>query len=84
MSDEKIAEAIEKMSFEEALTALDEIVRRLETGKVKLDEAIEIYEKGQLLRKHCERKLSAARSKIDQITASLNGEAVGLTPVSME
>ncbi len=84
MSDEKIAEAIEKMSFEEALTALDDIVRRLETGKVKLDEAIEIYEKGQLLRKHCERKLSAARSKIDQITASLNGEAVGLTPVSME
>lgn len=84
MSDEKIAEAIEKMSFEEALTALDEIVRRLETGKVKLDEAIEIYEKGQLLRNHCERKLSAARSKIDQITASLNGEAVGLTPVSME
>lgn len=84
MSDEKIAEAIEKMSFEEALTALDEIVRRLETGKVKLDEAIEIYEKGQLLRKHCECKLSAARSKIDQITASLNGEAVGLTPVSME
>ena len=55
MSDEKIAEAIEKMSFEEALTALDEIVRRLETGKVKLDEAIEFYEKGQLLRKHCER-----------------------------
>lgn len=32
--------AVEQMSFEEALAALEEIVRRMETGKVKLDDAI--------------------------------------------
>ncbi len=84
MDEKQIAETIEKMSFEEALNALEEIVRQLETGKVKLDEAIDFYERGMLLRRHCEKKLSVARSKIDQITASLNGEAVGYTPVAKE
>ena len=84
MGEKQIAETIEKMSFEEALNALEEIVRQLEAGKVRLDAAIDFYERGMLLRRHCEKKLSAARSKIDQITASLNGEAVGFTPAAME
>lgn len=84
MTEKKINAEIEKMTFEEALTALEEIVRQLEAGKVKLDEAIDFYERGTLLRRHCEKKLSDARSKIEKITASLNGEAVGLTPVDTE
>lgn len=84
MGEEQTAQAIEKMSYEEALTALEEIVRQMEAGKVKLDEAIDYYERGMLLRRHCEQKLSAARLKIDQITASLNGQAVGFTPAAME
>lgn len=75
---------IEKMTFEEALSALEKIVRELEAGKVKLDEAIDFYEQGTLLRLHCEKKLSLARLKIDKITASLEGEAIGHTAVSME
>lgn len=43
------------MSFEEALNALEEIVRQLEAGKVRLDEAIDFYERGMLLRRHCEK-----------------------------
>lgn len=84
MGEKETADAIEQMSFEEALAALEDIVRQLEAGRVKLDDAIGFYERGMLLRRHCEKKLSAARSKIDKITASLNGEAVGMTPVSME
>ncbi len=84
MGQEQTAQEIEKMSYEEALTALEEIVRQMEAGKVKLDEAIDFYERGMLLRRHCETKLSAARLKIDQITASLNGQAVGFVPVAME
>ncbi|MBO4520843.1 MAG: exodeoxyribonuclease VII small subunit [Alphaproteobacteria bacterium] len=84
MAEEQIAQAIEKMSYEEALTALEEIVRQMEAGKVKLDEAIDFYERGMLLRRHCEKKLSDARSRIDQITTSLNAQAVGFTPVVME
>jgi len=75
---------VEQMSFEEALAALEEIVRRMETGKVKLDDAITCYEQGTMLRKHCEKKLADARLKIDKITASLNGEATGISPLSME
>lgn len=84
MGQEQIAQSIEKMSYEEALTALEEIVRQMEAGKVKLDEAIDFYERGMLLRRHCEQKLSAARLKIDQITTSLNAGAVGFTPADME
>ena len=84
MDEKQTAQTIEQMSFEEALNALEEIVRQLENGKVKLDEAVDFYERGMLLRRHCEKKLSAARSKIDQITASFNAEAVGYTTVTME
>ena len=43
MGEKQTAETIEKMSFEEALNALEEIVRQLEAGKVRLDEAIDFY-----------------------------------------
>ena len=84
MGEKQLSEEISRMSFEEALEALDNIVRQLETGKVKLDDAINFYDRGMLLRQHCEKKLSAARLKMDQITVSLEGEAVGVTPVAME
>lgn len=84
MDRENDVRAIEKMSYEEALTALEEIVRQMEAGKVKLDDAIDFYERGMLLRRHCEQKLSAARSKIDQITASADGQVAGFTSTAME
>lgn len=84
MSEQEMASEIEKMSFEEALSALENIVRQLEAGKVRLDDAVGFYAKGTMLRRHCEEKLAAARSRIDQIAASPAGEAVGLTSVSME
>ena len=84
MDRETDIQSIEKMSYEEALAALEEIVRRMETGKVRLDEAIDFYERGTMLRRHCEQKLADARLKIDKITASLDGQAVGFTPAVME
>ena len=55
------------MSFEEALAELEQIVRRLEGGQVKLDEAILSYERGALLKRHCERKLNEAQQRVDRI-----------------
>src|SRR5690606_22107211 len=49
---------IAKLSFEDALKELEEIVRALESGKGKLDEAIKSYERGVALKRHCERKLA--------------------------
>ena len=64
---------VERLSFEEALLELEEIVGNLEQGANKLDDAIEAYERGTLLKKHCESKLSKAKARIEKITVGSNG-----------
>ena len=63
MSDKKIAE----MSFEEALAALEDVVRNLEGGQVPLEQSIDLYERGEALRKHCEDRLKAAELRVEKI-----------------
>ncbi|MFQ5765810.1 MAG: exodeoxyribonuclease VII small subunit, partial [Rhodospirillales bacterium] len=46
MADDKIPADIKKLSFEDALAEMEEIVRRLESGQVKLDEAVDAYARG--------------------------------------
>jgi exodeoxyribonuclease VII small subunit len=65
---------IAAMSFEDALKELEDIVRSLEQGKAKLDDAIAAYERGAKLKAHCEKKLSEAKMKIDQIEIGPGGE----------
>ena len=67
MADADVPADIAAMSFEEALAELEQIVRRLEGGQVKLDEAILSYERGALLKQHCERKLNEAQQRVDRI-----------------
>ncbi len=64
---------IAKLSFEEALEQLEEIVRQLEGGQGKLDEAIGRYERGATLKRHCETKLKDAQAKIDKIVQAADG-----------
>jgi exodeoxyribonuclease VII small subunit len=61
------------MSFEEALAELERLVRQLEDGKAKLDDAILAYERGALLKRHCEAKLREAQARIEKITISPAG-----------
>lgn len=68
-----IPAAIAKLSFEEALTELEKLVKQLEDGKAKLDDAIGAYERGALLKRHCEAKLREAQAKIEQITVAGDG-----------
>lgn len=70
---------IAKLSFEEALADLEKLVKQLEDGKAKLDDAIGAYERGALLKRHCETKLREAQAKIEQITVSSDGK-VSTTP----
>lgn len=67
-----------EISFEDAMQELEQIVHTLETGKIKLDEAISVYERGMFLKKVCETRLAAAKSKIDQLQIE-NGAIVGAT-----
>ncbi len=64
-----------KLSFEDALTELEGIVRRLEDGTGKLDEAIDAYERGAILKRHCEAKLQEARARVEKIVLDANGTA---------
>ena len=63
-----------KLSYEDALAQLENIVRDLEGGKIKLDDAVEAYEKATALKNFCEEKLRSAQLKIEKITISSNGE----------
>ncbi len=64
--NEKSAE-LEKIAFEEALGELEDIVQRLESGDTSLEGAIEAYERGVLLKKHCEGKLRDAQLRVEKI-----------------
>ena len=74
---------IAKMSFEDALAELEEIVRTLEGGKGKLEEAIGAYERGAQLKAHCEKKLKEAQAKVEKISLGADGEAVA-EPANIE
>ncbi len=78
MAEEKdtsvgIPDDIRKMKFEEALSALEEIVRNLESGDVSLEESIDIYTRGTQLKAHCEERLKDATARIEKITKSADG-----------
>ena len=75
---------IKTLSFEKALAALEEIVSKLESGKVDLEESIKIYERGETLRKHCETKLAEAEARIEKITLGADGKPTGVAPLDVE
>jgi exodeoxyribonuclease VII small subunit len=67
---------IKDMSFEKAMSELESLVRRLEEGRLTLEEAIGSYERGTALRTHCEAKLRAAKLKVEQVLSE-NSKEVG-------
>jgi len=83
MADADVPADIVAMSFEEALAELEQIVRRLEGGQVKLDEAILSYERGALLKQHCERKLNEAQQRVDRIVIGADN-VITAEPVKLD
>lgn len=65
---------IKDLSFEEALAQLENLVRELESGRIKLDDAVTAYERAVSLKKLCENKLRAAQLKIEKIEIAPDGE----------
>lgn len=61
------------LSFEEALSQLEAIVRSLEAGRSTLAEAIGEYERGAALRRHCEQKLAEAEAKVQAVVEGRSG-----------
>ena len=73
MAERDLPPDIAGMSFEAALAELEAIVKRLEAGNAKLDDAISAYERGALLKRHCEAKLREAQSRVDKIVMESDG-----------
>ena len=74
MSDAKrSAPDVSKLSFEDALAELEQIVRGLESGQQKLEDAINAYERGAALRRHCEAKLAEAEARVAVIVQHPDG-----------
>jgi len=76
-----MTDAVEEMSFEQAIAALEQVVGQLERGDVALDESIALYERGAALRKRCQDELKRAEEKVAKLTIDANGNAVGTAPL---
>ena len=70
------------LTFEDALAELERIVRQLEEGKGRLDEAIEAYTRGVQLKRHCEMKLAEAQARVERIVLGSDG-SIGTQPTDL-
>ena len=75
---------VKKLSFERAIEELESIVRRLEEGKVPLEESIAIYERGEALKRRCEELLRQAEARVEKITLDATGKPSGAEPLDVE
>jgi exodeoxyribonuclease VII small subunit len=73
MVEPAVPPEIAAMSFEDALAELEQIVKRLEAGSGKLNDAIVAYERGAMLKRHCEAKLREAQARVDKIVIGADG-----------
>ncbi len=74
---------IASLSFEQALEELEGIVKTLESGRSSLEESINAYQRGALLKSHCEKKLKEAQAKVETIALGPNGD-ITASPSDLE
>jgi exodeoxyribonuclease VII small subunit len=84
MADETEHTDIKDMSFEQALKELEAIVNRLEKGDVELEASIQIYDRGEALKAHCDALLRKAEAKVEKISLGANGEPTGTEPLDVD
>lgn len=75
---------VRKLSFERAIEELELIVKRLEEGRVPLEESIAIYERGEALKRRCEELLRQAEARVEKITTDASGQASGVEPLDVQ
>jgi exodeoxyribonuclease VII small subunit len=75
---------VSQLSFERAIEELESIVRRLEDGKVPLEESVAIYERGEALKRRCEDLLRQAEARVQKITLDASGNPTGTEPLDVD
>lgn len=71
----------EELRFEEAMESLENIIERMETERIPLDDLLKDYEEGTKLLKLCRERIESARARIDQINKELGSGESCLTPI---
>ena len=74
---------IQKMTFEKAIEELESIVKRLEEGKVPLEESVAMYERGEALKRRCDDLLRQAEARVEKITLNAAGKPTGSEPLDV-
>ena len=74
---------VKRLPFERAIEELESIVKRLEEGKVPLEESVAIYERGETLKRRCEELLRAAEARVEKITLGAAGKPSGTEPLDV-
>ena len=82
--NEATAADVKKLTFERAIEELESIVKRLEEGKVPLEESVAIYERGEALKRRCEELLRLAEARVEKITLDAGGRPTGAAPLDVE
>ncbi|MBT5573861.1 exodeoxyribonuclease VII small subunit [Alphaproteobacteria bacterium] len=72
------------LSFEQALSELEQIVQKLETGDASLDEAIAAYSRGIELKNQCQKRLESARLQVEKIQFPDDGSDASIEPFDSE
>jgi exodeoxyribonuclease VII small subunit len=81
---EKNNNDVNMMPFERAIEELESIVKRLEEGKVPLEESVAIYERGEALKSRCEDLLRQAEARVEKITLDAAGKPTGSEPLDVD
>jgi exodeoxyribonuclease VII small subunit len=75
---------VDQLSFERAIEELEAIVKRLEDGKVPLEESVTIYERGEVLKRRCEHLLRQAEARVEKIALDASGKPKGTEPLDVK
>jgi exodeoxyribonuclease VII small subunit len=75
---------VDRLSFERAIEELEAIVKRLEDGKVPLEESVAIYERGEVLKRRCEHLLRQAEARVEKIALDASGKPRGTEPLDVK
>ena len=75
---------VKKLTFERAMEELESIVKRLEDGKVPLEESVTIYERGEALKRRCEELLRQAEARVEKIALDASGKPKGAEPLDVD
>jgi exodeoxyribonuclease VII small subunit len=81
-TDPTLPDDILAMSFEAALSELESVVQKLESGQVSLENSIDMYTRGTQLKQHCEARLSDAQARIEKVVVS--GDSIKTEPANID